>query len=373
MSNIQNFDYESFILFLLVYMVIVFLVVFLKKYLNIKDRWTKVIYIIIVSMPFSIMAGLRCENVGYDTQVYILNFINLERVSSDIFIDGGPFRYLYYLFIRIIFFLTDANINVFLFSMAFLTIYLILYSFLVREMNYKAWGLVLFLLYLAPRMLDQSRQFMAIAFFSLALISLYKKKNVKAIFYMFVGGMIHESLLIFIPLYLFAYFASGYKKYIVLFIMFIVALLYLESLMSLIIQFLPENYLYIEVKQKVDGGVNGLFWVLDVLPLLVSLSLFYYKRKSINTIGNTNYIEFIAWTGILFRLLAYYSYLVMRMYYYGAMAGIFLVSLIMVNDSKLFRKYKIIVVLIYILFWMIALFKFNMNGVLPYEYCIYCK
>ena len=37
MSNIQNFDYESFILFLLVYMVIVFLVVFLKKYLNIKD------------------------------------------------------------------------------------------------------------------------------------------------------------------------------------------------------------------------------------------------------------------------------------------------------------------------------------------------
>lgn len=368
MDNIQLFDFYSFIYFFLVYAITNITAFFGKKFLDLKNNTMMKIYKIGISIPFSIFAGLRNENVGYDTHNYILNYINFDRISSNILIDGYPFNYLYYIIIKGTFILTDINVNAFLFIMAFITMYVIASAYEIDKNNYSVWGILLFMFYLAPRMLDQARQFMALGFFALALLESYKLHQARCVLFMIIGGLIHETVLIFIPVYFAAKILRGKIKYTFIISVMILLGCFFDTLFSIILQYLPEHYLYIELQQKINGSVDGWFWVLDILPLIVSLIYFYKMGKGS---GNVDFIELVAWSAIPFRLLAYYSFFVMRMYYYGAMAGILLACISWAHDTKNTDAFKISVICIYMLFWMFEVFLFNMNGVIPYEWCIY--
>lgn len=357
----------SIIIFLISYILtIIFCSVYFSynKWLY-KSKAISVILLILTTLPFSYLCAKRSEYTGYDTLNYINGFLDMKYgiIAS----DSGSFDFIFKMLRFITYDIFGDNIFIWLFLLSFLALLFLNYSFSLiskRVFVYSSTCL-LFLLYLSPIMLNQSRQFISVALVALAYILLKKGYVKKFIFTIVISTFIHESSLVFI---IFPFIANIkiVKKYsYVLPFIFIISIFFVNYLTNEIGAYLPDKYEY--VKEQTGVQTSGFGWIIDLFPLFFIL-LFYYKYRTIVDRNNLP-LELCALSALPFRMAGYTSYFIMRLSYYGEVISLILFCELLSHTNK--RKAIILIIisiLIFSLRWYIAYVYLGLHAVIPYSY-----
>lgn len=330
-----------------------------------KSKAISVILLILTTIPFSYLCAKRSEYTGYDTLNYINGYLDMKY--GIIVSDDGSFNFLFKILRLVTYTIFGDNIFIWLFLLSFLALLIFNYSFSLISKRVFAYSstCLLFLLYLSPIMLDQSRQFISVALVGLAYIFFKQGFVKKFIFTIVISTFIHESSILFIIFPLLANVKIVKKYSYVLPFIFIISIFFVNYLTNEIVAYLPDKYEYIKGQTGVQ--TSGFGWIIDLFPLFFIL-LFYYKYRTIVDRNNLP-LEICALSALPFRMAGYTSYFVMRLSYYGEVIGLILFCELLSHTNK--RKAIILIIisiLIFSLRWYIAYVYLGLHAVIPYSY-----
>lgn len=361
-------------LYLSIYLVTAILGLFYYQYirkiifLQIRaEVFIRIIFKIIIALPFSILCGLRDISVGFDTYNYIRGF---EKMANETYISSqGSFAFLYHFIFKVIAKTTNGNSVYMLFGMAMLSLVLIETAFekVCRKGAEFSIGLILFMLYLSPIMMDQSRQFIGVGFVTLAYAYLLNNKKRLCIFFILIGMFFHETasvMLIF--LLLDNRVLSGKKIKIFIFMFLILNCFLMPVLLQLVYIFLPDRYSYLITAQ--EKTVIGKGWIIDLFPLMISMFIYYNHIKKMY-IQHNAVLESAIWSSFFFRIAGYYSFFIMRMSYYGESLSILVIIYVLFHHKcKKLKIYIFILLLAHFLHWWIDFVILGLNAAIPYRF-----
>ena len=260
-------------------------------------------------LPVSLLAALRGIGVGADTRNLWNGYLEcLTRpFVQQITMDFSEF--LYDLFRWLVCRITNGNVQVFFFLMAFLTLLFVSFAINKWNTNYKPLALFIFLMLFGPNLMNQSRQLLSVAIMFFAFSCLYKSEYKRFILWSVAAVLIHLSAIVSAILYLtvFLLCKNNRSNFLFLFVLIITSLLsrYLVSLLGNLVVF--EKYAkYFDSSESFNIGF-GLLLVLTptVIPTVLS-------RKEINDSRIRDTIYLTAPT----RLIGYYSYFLYRITYF---------------------------------------------------------
>lgn len=310
---------------------------------------------VLAVLPWTLLCSNRAITVGYDTKNYFANYFAISRTAS---ID---YQYLldspgYYVLNKILYPLDKNTPYPIYFAMAFIALYVVILALdrICEKPYYITYGFLFFILMFGPRMMDQSRQFIAVAFTMLAYTYLAYDDRKRFIIYMIVGGIFHTSCLLFI-MFLFFYKKQINRRYLVIVLSAttLVLIVFVDRVLNIVYNHLPQAYAYI----KMQGGENtgfGLGGLLDILPAIIFLIVYYYILWRYNISKNVSCLEACSYSVLVFRVAGYSSFFLMRMFYYGAAVSIVL-HLISIHEM---RRNKVLLI-------------FELLGMIGYCYVVY--
>lgn len=287
------------------------------------NKLAKFIMITIIVIFPALLIGLRAHDLGYDTTNYVTSFLNIQynfslyNVFYEIF-GGEP---LYHLFRYLTFIIFNGNPTVFLFLMAFLTLYIFILG-LDKWIDKISISLALFTYYalFGLQLLNQSRQLFALSILFYGFYYLANKKYWKYFLIVIIATSIHFSAIIgiFFPLLNFKEnnFYSLKKRMFLLSLFILPVLMY--PIFTIIKYIIPESYSSYLINISYDG--IGLGLILTLIPVFLPIIIYYpfLKKKEVSLFVRIASLTFP------FRLAGYYSYYIMRMHYYGAIAMVFI-------------------------------------------------
>lgn len=334
---------------------------------KICKKWFVLAGNIIIALPFALICGLRAFDVGYDTANYIKDFSNMATGAYEEHV--GSFDYLYKAVFSVLAKLTNGNQICVLLVMALITLIFVVYA--LEKISNSTIDFILllsmFFLYLSPIMLDQSRQLIAVGVVMLAytyLIAGYKKEFV---LFIIIATLFHETAIIFIGLIIFDNkYLNKRKLGILIGAAAILTYFVMPQILNLLFRFVPTRFEYITI---MDGtGVNGKAWIVDMMPMFVSMVVYYLFKKNEEPKHNV-VAELTAWSAFPLRIASYYSFFIMRMSYYGEAISIILVSYALKNVKG---KRKLLIagclLTVYIFRWWYGFVILKLNDAIPYNF-----
>lgn len=288
----------------------------------------QVFWISLIVLAPTIIVGVRHFNVGADTYNYWISFLNTEAEGTFFqnFKSSGLNRPLFFIFQYLVFNIFGGNPTFFLIFIAFITLYTLVKA-LDRWISEISMPMGLFVYYsiFGMQLLNQSRQMLALSFFFLAVTMLMKDNKRKYYLYLIISISIHFSALIGIIMP-FIYFRrdkyNKLKKWMY-YLVWAVSPLLISPVLSSLSRFMPQRYMIYVANLSLDEIGFGL--LLNIMPVFVPLLLFnkYLRSHSSQFLVRVSYLTFPL------RLAGYYSYYLMRMYYYGAIFVIILIPIIL--------------------------------------------
>ena len=188
-------ELESIYLFIASYIICMCFAYKYYKSKRYKERIKSVFYLFLTAAPFSLICAFRSIICGYDTHNYINGFYSGELLPS----MDESIEYLYsasrYAALQLF-----GDHRVFLFIIAAIPIVYFVVS--VRKMaktaGLCALGILLYMLYVSPIMLNQSRQFIAMGISIYALFFLLDNRIKLFILLITIASLCHESALSFL-------------------------------------------------------------------------------------------------------------------------------------------------------------------------------
>lgn len=332
------------------------------------NKVLEVFWIIFIVLAPSLLFGFRDYDVGADTSNYVRGYTNLYLINSNDMLyehiwDGDP---IFRLFGYGVYKLFDGDVFVYLFGIAFFTLY-VLVSALNRWLDKFSLPLVLFMYYsfLGMQLLNQSRQLAAISITVYALTFLYQKKYLKYYPLVIIASLTHYTAIIglFFPFIKFK-FTSLYplKNWIYFFILFISPFI-IVPLFSIFENFISDSYTHYLTEISFDGIGMGL--VLSLVPIIIPIILFYRYLS-------TEFEMFLFKVTIMafpFRFAGYFSYFVMRMYYYGAIASVLIIPMAIQNIKSITQRKKsiAIIIIIYLAYYVVNYMYMDIADMFPYK------
>lgn len=208
------------------------------------------------------------------------------------------------------------------------------------------------------------RQYLAISIFGLSLIYLSKDKRLKSILILLLASLFHKSVIFLIPILFILKRDINFKKYILLYIIFIVSLFFVDDL----IVYTGYDYLLTYKNQDINSFVY-LFIIVNFLILINKNKIKKKFPKNGFIFINLAYFSTMTISGIFFtdRIS---NTVFFRMNYY------FLITyLILVGYIKKIIKNKYAKILYFLLVFYFLIFYFTktvfLNGeiynIIPYE------
>ena len=346
------------------------LLYYYNKYDRYRSQLISFLLFLFTAIPFALLCANRNEYTGYDTWNNIVGYLNMQYGISEISMADGGFNYIFK-FLRYIFYvLFGQSVQYWFFFMAIVPLLFVSFTMkkIARTGFEYAFGYLLFLLYLSPIMMDQSRQFFSISMGMLALYYLRENDKKSALVLFFFAIFLHESVLFLFAFYFFAMRKNESKliSYVSLFVVILVSTFFIPLFVSAITSFLPVKYLYIQ--EQAHSGTSGLAWIVDLMPLCLIMSI-YYKYRKLN-VKNNFPLELCALSAIPFRLAGYMSFFIMRLSYYGEAVCILLLIDVLRNLPKLHMIFlSFLVLLIFFLHWYIDFVLLGLNAAIPYSFC----
>ena len=320
----------------------------------------------IIAIPFSLLCAYRSFDTGYDTPNYFAGVFEAKHGLREL--GNGGFHVLYERLLYTCSYYTDGNVKVWLFVMAVVSLFFFNYTLSLwsRKHTFFTLGSILYLLYISPIMLDQSRQFMAVGITMLAFWYLYKNKIIIFVLWLLVASLFHESTLGLLPLVILGFGRSKgtLRTNIVLLVTIVISLFLTQYFVQLILQLLPTKFEYIS--SQAHAETTGFAWVADLMPLFYCMFAYYYHSKYRQS--GKPVLEACALSAIIFRLSGYSSFFIMRMSYYGmAMSILLFIETMNIIPHRKSLKWEIGAVLIFATHWYIDFLYLGLNGAIPYN------
>lgn len=355
---------ESAYIFILSYIICMY---FAYKYYEKKQyRWKikSIWYLCLAATPFSLICAFRSIDCGYDTYNNINGFYNAELLHG----GSESIEYIFYSGRYLILQLFGDH-RVFLFLIAAIPISFFVVSFakVAKNAGLCALGMLLYMLYVSPIMLDQSRQFIAMGICIYALFFLHTNRIKLFVLLVGIASLCHMTALSFFVFLVFSNRVISRNRYlrIACSIVIILSVFFLSHFTSMLYAVLPAKYLYIE-SNAVNEMSSGNAWLIDVLPMVFSILVYYRYNKH----GNKDFVllELCALSALPFRLGGYISFFIMRMSYYGELASILLLIYTLGQVPQKKKAYwSFASILVYFLHWYIDFVYLGLNGAIPYS------
>ncbi len=302
----------------------------------------RILFLILISLPLSFVAGNRGGAVGTDYHDYIEVYewaTDADWSSLPIVAPSQELgcKILY----KIIGIVSDKNVFAYGFTFEFLTILIALLGFdRFREKINLPFVFVLYYLALYHPSLNILRQGLATSFFIFSLYYLLNKKYVKYIITLFIGTFFHSSA-IFFTVFIFApYFTGRFKNGIrikgsgktVLFV--ILSFFFIMSINTVIHPLLSLlNYKVDYLKLSSDFGLGAFFYfAVSIVPILL------YSQKEIKNKESLSLLQIICITYLPLRTLSYWAIWAGRLTLYIQVAWILLPALLTYNKNNNFIK-----------------------------------
>lgn len=275
-----------------------------------RKQWVGV-FVILLLVFFSMFRG---EEVGTDTASYMEGMDKVAEVflSKDSFFDdNGRYEYLYYL-LTVVIWLFDLSPRLMLFFFSFVSIYFVFLGAHRLKLNIALVALFYVLTNMYLFSFNVARQFAAIGLMFYGVSFLVETSWKKYLFFLwvFIGGMIHNSVLLCAPLFLCSVYDFNRTR--------IIKLFYAFFLLAAIIPFYKVAFMllslfgaggYVE-KYALDGdfGASDDFSILNIIYKFILATLCYYifRLRNDDTDARTDLFDNLFLVFILMNsLLAY--------------------------------------------------------------------
>ncbi|MGO4499662.1 EpsG family protein [Paenibacillus sp. 2RAB27] len=328
----------------------------------------QIIWICIIVIAPSLFIGFRAYDLNYDTQNYVVGFLNVQYKSSisesiEDIVNGSP---LFYILRYIIFNLSSGNPTAFLFFISFVSLFILVWG-LDKWKDKLSLPMALFIYYafFGMQLLNQSRQMLALSIFLLSIHFLLDRKYIKYFIVIIIASLIHFTALIgmILPLLNFKktrlYPLKGwiYNSFL------IISPLLLYPIFKLLPFILPASYDYYLTVADFNGIGMGL--ILNIGPVLLPLLIYhrYFKEK------DAAFLERVAFLSYPLRLSGYFSYFMMRMYYFGAITSVLLFPLLFrkLENKRARQRFALIIIFIYSIYYIVNYLYVDQAGIFPYR------
>lgn len=320
--------------------------------------WT----ILIIVFP-SLLIGFRNYEVGVDTIDYVAGYLRLA-------FEHTPFdrwdRILYSFFRYGIFILSNGNPTFFLFSIAFVTLFI-----LVRALD--KWAdkisipMALFVYYalFGMQLLNQSRQLIALSILFYAIPYLLERKYTKYLLCILIASLFHFTASIGI-IFALLYFKKDYYtpvKKALFYTAWLLSPVLMYPLLTIANRLVPGSYRgYLKIATY---GGTGFGFILTIIPIIIPI--FFYRRYIVD--NASKYLARIALLTYPLRFAGYYSYYLMRLNYYSSVYIVLVIPLIIVNiKSKSKKSFTTLVIIITLVAYYIVHYMYlDAGSMFPYE------
>lgn len=318
------------------------------------------IFYLIIALPVVYVIGIRASTVGFDTHNYYARYYesyggyvsNLIRASNKIEYGFIFLRWLSY-------HITGGSPIGAVLPMTLLTIMAVVHSLNVYD-RCENIPLAMFVFYtcFGLKMCDQARQMLAVAFVGIAIAYLKKEQKYKFLFWIVCAASFHASAwlgIILITLFGKDTKSEKIKRRIQMAVLGLFLLLFAST------SVLQERYgIYFDGLSS-GGEIHlGMGLLLDMLPIIPILLKVPQNRLS-------KKLKKVSLFAVIFRILGYVSFFVMRLYYYPMFIG----WLVMASEGENVRQKRIniiaiVICTVYFLVYYVMLLQHN---VVPYKTC----
>lgn len=331
-----------------------------------RKQWVGV-FVILILLFFSMFRG---EHVGTDTATYIEGTEKVAEVflsKGSFFEDNGRYEYLYYLISSIIF-VFDLSPRLILNLFSFISIFFVYLGARKLKLNIALVALFYVLTNMYIFSFNVARQFAAIGlmFYGVSFLTELSWKKNLFFLWVLIGGMIHNSVMLCVPLYFCnVYCFNRYKSIKIVYIFFLIAAI--VPFYAIAFKFFSLLGIggYVD-KYALDGDFQASdgFSIINIMYKIIfgSLCYFIFMRRYRNTKSQTDlYDNLFLIFMIINALLAYGNLATFRFKFNFEIFSCVFMALYFAQANRIKRPEF----LIYTSIKLLLLFKVSM-GYSPY-------
>lgn len=357
-----------------IWTIVVFSIYNNKKWLSKNYGYSKIgifksfIWKTISILPLVIMAGIRGYYTGADTHGVWGEFLNCGRMTFREVLLYDITAELYSIYSWIVAQITNSNAQIFMASIAFITLYLILSGIEKWNIKYGGLAIFIFLSCLGLNVFNQSRQMLSVAVLFYGYFYAYENYNKKYFITIVIASLIH---FVSLPPGLAIWFLNkkerGMKQSIKFWSIYIASIVLVRYFLNSIIAVLPiQKYRQYSTISELNSIGMGL--VLVCLPtVIMTLILHEYMRGDDKKIRNTILMTLPA------RLAGYTVYYVYRIYYYFSIQNVIAFPRELEKMSINNRRFYRLLIVSFCLTWFILFYGWlNADTYFPYQTYIDC-
>lgn len=316
-------------------------------------------YILIFMFILILFSGLRFD-VGVDFLSYSDNF---DRMRQGAFI--GHFEFLFkHISFYLISFGVSNQVLFFLYSLIIVYLYI---SFYKKYSSYLMLSIFLFtmmpILYLSS--FNGIRQFISVGIFLFSLQFLIKRQLFKYLIYIFIASLFHKLALLMIPLYYILNIKSSMKFYIILLMLYVVAVQFVEFIAF---DLLKLSTIYLQNFNAEGVHIDFKLYIFIIFFIV----LYIYKNKLIKQGSENNLFLNMFYIGILIALTPLMTnvplYMLRITGYFIPVLPILLVNILPIMKQKTVKNIYFIILFfsVSIYFFATIYFKGDGHNLVPY-------
>ena len=322
------------------------------------------IAIFLVCTGLVLVAGLRSNFVGTDTNNYVGSFQS-NRVANNSFLDNPSSVEIGYLFIEKMSRNLSSEYWFLLIVIALIAVYFNLKTIVKLSKNYTLSLFVFVTLGIYLFFFNGARQGLAAAIYGIAIIYMLKGNLKKYILWVLIAALFHKTVLITIPAYFLIRTKYSLKKVIATLLLSLLLISSWVYLIKFFPGFLSDHYLVYKNRGAEGGYMLTIFYFVVTIFLIASRKFISKEERNIFDIflnlaifHTLIYVViFISGEDIsMLRLAHYFSF------------GFVLIWPIIFKNLKLFKSIfpRLVFVGVHLLFYYIYLNK--MSNLVPYHF-----
>jgi len=327
---------------------------FLSQHYLISRKFDLFILFVLSLIPLVFIGAIRV-GIGKDYSDYLSSYIyyQAQPFFDSIFHSNEPGMVFLYKISGYIFLGSDFG---FFALSVFVTVLFVFLSLRYYCNNLSmSFGLYIFLMLFFIESFNLVAQMISVSIVLFAYKYIIEKKPIKYVLFIALATAFHLSAAITI-IYLFFIFYSSKKKYVVLehifdylyIILIVLSPLYIGILFD-VAEKIPLFSSYFQ-GAVINFNGYGIGFMIDILPILLIMTVFFVYRKKINLGSNIKILIYILLTSFPLRLFAYYYYWGYRLFYYPAFLEIIIIPYIIGSIQK--KRSRQIITLCFILIYL---------------------
>lgn len=312
-------------------------------------------FIFFAAALFIFIMGCRDETVGCDLVNYATRYEN-SSIGMSI---SDTTEYGYYLLERLSSSVFHFNFNGFIFLMAFLSSAMLFYV-VYRYSKDELVSIFIFVIFLFTMFMSGIRQSLAVSLCAISILFIEKRKLVPYLLIVLSAASIHNSAIIFLPVYFLWNIKLKKSTAVILFIIVLAAFVYGKLLIPVIEYLSPARYDKYELSDGFE--INPL--VLAVPIIIVGFVLYKLplctdeKTGAIVCDNKTSFFYIISCAYLLFMILSLLHNQVGRLAFYFAIGPMVSITLSLTDRNMLSQSscdlIKVVLCVLCMLYFIIS-------------------